>query len=213
MSICVNFAWNLCVSNITPLNYSAFGHVSFTFTGKDIEEKSATGLTKIYVIVGIVVELITTVVNVPDPWRLSLTLTRAYAMKKLKADNVMVRELSALVTIGFATTICINKTQTVTRNQMKVTELWLGRDIVAQGTYSSISPKVTKLLREGIALNTTGDVYVDQSTKSPIEKAILSWAVEDLNMDMWEIKRCDHDFLDIEAHKTVHVPLKGAADH
>ncbi|POO02059.1 P-type ATPase [Trema orientale] len=202
--------------------------VSFTFTDKDGEEKPATGLTKIYVIVGIVVGLITTVVNAPDPWRLSLMLTRAYAMKKLKADNVMVRDLSALETIGFATTLCINKTQTVTKNQMKVTELWLGKDIVAQGTYSSISPKVTKLLHEGIALNTTGGVCVDQSSKSPIEKAILSWAVEDLNMDMEEIKRCDHDILDIEAfssemkhsgilikkkaNKTIHVHLKGAAE-
>ncbi|POO02065.1 P-type ATPase [Trema orientale] len=153
------------------------------FTGKD-------GLAKIYDTVNIVVGLIMSILNIPNPWWLSLLLTRAYAMKKLKAENAMVRQLSALETINFATTICVNKTGTITMNQMKVTKLWLGKDFVAQGAYLSNAPNVIKLLQEGIALNSI--------TGCPTEEAVLSWAVQDLDMNTEEIKR-SHDILHIEA--------------
>ncbi|GAB2210182.1 hypothetical protein Droror1_Dr00015442, partial [Drosera rotundifolia] len=123
-----------------------------------------------------------------------LTLTLAYSMKKMMGDQAMVRKLSACEIMGSATTICTDKTGTLTLNEMKVTKFYLGHEPMA-GKISSIATSVTELIKEGIANNTTGGVqrpslqadYVFSG--SPTEKALLSWAVMELSMDMQEIKQ------------------------
>ncbi|CBI26327.3 unnamed protein product, partial [Vitis vinifera] len=47
---------------------------------------------------------------------------------RMMADQAMVRKLSACETMGSATTICTDKTGTLTLNQMKVTKYWLGKE-------------------------------------------------------------------------------------
>ncbi|GMN46794.1 hypothetical protein TIFTF001_015973 [Ficus carica] len=118
-----------------------------------ITDSPLHGIVKINVIVGVLVGIITTVINIPDPWQLSLTFTRAYAMKKLTTTkNAMVLKPSSLENLGFANIICIDKTGVLTENKMQVDEFWLGKESMAKGTYlSSICPYVVELLREGIA--------------------------------------------------------------
>ena len=102
----------------------------------------------------------------------------------------MVRKLSTCETMGSATTICTEKTGTLTLNKMNVTNFWLGKESFAPATYSSIAPYILELLQEGVALNTTGSVYRPtlgseiEFSGSPTEQAILSWAVLELNMEM-----------------------------
>lgn len=147
-------------------------------------------------VVGIVAAAVTiVVVAIPEGLPLAVTLTLAYSMKKMMADQAMVRKLSACETMGSATTICTDKTGTLTLNQMKVTKFWLGQQPMAkEACKSSVDSSVLQLIREGVALNTTGSVYKSKSldsryefSGSPTEKAILSWAVLDLEMDMEEL--------------------------
>ncbi|KAF7849173.1 hypothetical protein BT93_L1160 [Corymbia citriodora subsp. variegata] len=173
------------------------------------------------------------VVAIPEGLPLAVTLTLAYSMKRMMADQAMVRKLSACETMGSATTICTDKTGTLTMNQMKVTKFWVDQDHVAENTYSSVSKFVLDLIQDGVALNTTGSVYRSslgseyEFSGSPTEKAILSWAVLQLSMDMEETKK-SCEVIQVEAFNsqkkrsgvligksldnTFHVHWKGAAE-
>ncbi|XXG76749.1 hypothetical protein AAC387_Pa08g1039 [Persea americana] len=134
------------------------------------------------------------VVAIPEGLPLAVTLTLAYSMKRMMADQAMVRNLSACETMGSATIICTDKTGTLTLNEMKVTKFWVGEEEVSSDV-SIIAPEILKLLHQGVGLNTSGSVYQDSSASStaysgsPTEKAILSWAVMDLDMNMEDLKQ------------------------
>ncbi|MED6136682.1 putative calcium-transporting ATPase 13, plasma membrane-type [Stylosanthes scabra] len=147
-------------------------------------------------VVGIVADAVTiVVVAIPEGLPLAVTLTLAYSMKKMMADHAMVRKLSACETMGSATTICTDKTGTLTLNEMKVTKFWMGLEPVMENAYSSVAPYVLELIQEGVAMNTTGSVHKSESgsgfefSGSPTEKAILSWAVLELDMKMDELRK------------------------
>ncbi|XP_054820520.1 putative calcium-transporting ATPase 13, plasma membrane-type isoform X1 [Prosopis cineraria] len=176
------------------------------------------------------------VVAIPEGLPLAVTLTLAYSMKKMMVDMAMVRKLSACETMGSATTICTDKTGTLTLNQMKVTKFWLGKELIEGKAHTSslVNSNVLQLIQEGVALNTTGSVYKSKSidpeyefTGSPTEKAILSWAVLELNMNMKELTQ-NCTILHVEAFNSkkkrsgvlirrkadnqVHAHWKGAAE-
>ncbi|GLT78625.1 hypothetical protein SLA2020_501540 [Shorea laevis] len=184
-------------------------------------------------VVGIVAAAVTiVVVAIPEGLPLAVTLTLAYSMKRMMADQAMVRKLSACETMGSATTICTDKTGTLTLNQMKVTKFWLGKETMDEVS-SSVSSFIVNLIHQGVSLNTTGSVYRGSTgsgfefSGSPTEKAILSWAVLEMKMDIEEMKR-NFTILFVEAFNsqkkksgvlikkkednTVYVHWKGAAE-
>ena len=68
-----------------------------------------------YLITGITV----LVVAVPEGLPLAVTISLAYAVKKMMTDHNLVRHLDACETMGNATAICSDKTGTLTCKQMK----------------------------------------------------------------------------------------------
>eukprot|EP00051_Salpingoeca_urceolata_P001296 m.39842 g.39842 ORF g.39842 m.39842 type:complete len:1317 (-) comp11313_c0_seq1:125-4075(-) len=74
-----------------------------------------------FVIVGITV----LVVAVPEGLPLAVTLSLAFSVKKMMKDNNLVRVLASCETMGNATTICSDKTGTLTQNRMTVTKAWV----------------------------------------------------------------------------------------
>ncbi|XP_022854989.1 calcium-transporting ATPase 8, plasma membrane-type-like [Olea europaea var. sylvestris] len=129
------------------------------------------------------------VVAVPEGLPLAVTLTLAYSMRKMMADKALVRRLSACETMGSATTICSDKTGTLTLNQMTVVEAYsCGNKIDPPDNKSLLPSNIMSLLIEGIAQNTTGSVFVPEEggvlevSGSPTEKAILQWGIN-LGMD------------------------------
>lgn len=74
------------------------------------------------------------VVAVPEGLPLSVTLALAFATTRMMKDNNLVRVLKACETMGNATTVCSDKTGTLTQNKMTVVATTLGKNISFGGT-------------------------------------------------------------------------------
>ncbi|CAG8470029.1 4094_t:CDS:2 [Funneliformis mosseae] len=87
------------------------------------------------------------VVAVPEGLPLAVTLALAYATTRMLKDNNLVRVLSACETMGNATTVCSDKTGTLTQNKMTVVAGTIGlsvsfaRDAEAQSFEPKNNPR------------------------------------------------------------------------
>lgn len=128
------------------------------------------------------------VVAVPEGLPLAVTLSLAFAMKKLMSNKALVRHLSACETMGSATCICTDKTGTLTTNHMVVSKMWVCDETKTitssenKDVLKSVSEGVYNLLLQSIFLNTSAEVVKgEDGSKSvigtPTEAAIIEFGM------------------------------------
>lgn len=120
------------------------------------------------------------VVAVPEGLAMSVTLSLAYSMRRMTAENNLVRRMHACETIGATTVICSDKTGTLTCNQMRVKEVCLPGFMTEMGGGYD---KLRNILAEAIAANSTADLeYSAEGLPEVIgnatEGALLLWLEE-----------------------------------
>ena len=149
----------------------------------------------------LIVAITIIVVAVPEGLPVAVTLALSFATKRMLVENNLVRHLRACETMGNATTICSDKTGTLTQNRMTVVAGMLGtgthfaQDIGSSekntvSTFSAafqrLSPSVRNLLLQSSAINSTafeGDVDGESTfIGSKTETAILTLSKEHLGM-------------------------------
>ena len=106
------------------------------------------------------------VVAVPEGLAMSVTLSLAYSMRRMTAQNTLVRKMHACETMGATTVICTDKTGTLTQNKMVV---------------QHCSMEKGDMLSEAVSLNSTAHLDIKNAGKeekvvpvgNPTEAALL----------------------------------------
>ncbi|KAI3668106.1 hypothetical protein L6452_43181 [Arctium lappa] len=177
--------------------------------------------------------VISNMMAIAEGLSLAFTVGLMYSTKGMMDDQAIVKKSSACEAMGTATFICTHKTGTLTMNQMEVTKFRLGLDHEFEDDSTTVvaCEQVLHLFHQGVGLNTTGSVYKSGNTfdysGSPTEKAIMSWGIMNLGMEMEKLKN-DYTILHAEAFSseklrsgvlirkkddnTIHVHWKGAAE-
>ncbi|ORY43694.1 calcium ATPase [Rhizoclosmatium globosum] len=137
-------------------------------------------------------------VAVPEGLPLAVTLALAYATTRMMKDNNLVRVLSACETMGNATTICSDKTGTLTQNRMTVVAGVIGKNVAFEG-----DDEIKVLTKSLEALPSSSGTYAtagDSSSKIPGPKSadLLDAVMEGVSINSSAFESLDESTQKIE---------------
>ncbi|CAL4080522.1 unnamed protein product, partial [Meganyctiphanes norvegica] len=149
MALNIGYAGSFIAALTIVILILRFSITTYVTQGEPFSVKHISNFVQFFII-GVTV----LVVAVPEGLPLAVTISLAFSVKKMMKDNNLVRHLDACETMGNATTICSDKTGTLTTNRMTAVAVY-----IAQKTYRSIPKyeslpgKTAELLVTGISIN------------------------------------------------------------
>ncbi|KXN66635.1 calcium-translocating P-type ATPase, partial [Conidiobolus coronatus NRRL 28638] len=156
-------------------------------------------------VVKILVSVVTiVVVTVPEGLPLAVTISLAFATVRMMRDNNLVRVLAACETMGGATTVCSDKTGTLTQNKMTVVVGTVGTgtqfrrtpdvEVISHHTpltidelKAALPSDVLNLLIDGISVNSTAFETKDESGAVSFQGSKTECALLGLTKDLGSV--------------------------
>jgi P-type Ca2+ transporter type 2C len=154
----------------------------------------------------LIVAITVIVVAVPEGLPLAVTLALAFATTRLLKENNLVRILKSCEVMGNATTICSDKTGTLTTNRMTVVAGIFGANDGFENNEitpfaQSIPSEQRDLLVQAIAINSTAFESQDNAEEgfigSKTEVALLEFAKKHLSMGSLSNERANAEVVQI----------------
>ncbi len=146
------------------------------------------GLTRHDWLGGLLAGITLAMANLPEEFPVVLTVFLALGAWRISKQHVLTRRVPAIETLGSATVLCVDKTGTLTQNQMAVRELQVGDDVYVAGgvTPSALPEKFHALLEYSIlasepdpfdpmdkAFHLFGDTHLPPSKHLQIERQLV----------------------------------------
>lgn len=147
------------------------------------------------------------VVAVPEGLPLAVTLALSLSMRKMQADQNLVKHLDATETMGSATTICSDKTGTLTQNRMTVVRAFAGgREFIGEHSNDrtcgklldadrAVSKELKEKLSEAVCINKADGTEIEwdkaadrwEQRGNKTDCALLAFS-DDMNFKYKEIR-------------------------
>lgn len=142
----------------------------------------------------VTVAIIIIVVAIPEGLPMAVTMALAFSMFQMMKDQNLVRKLEACETMGGATSVCCDKTGTLTENRMTAMKAWFAfrefHDLLR--IKEELHQRVFDIIAEGISVNSTAFISKLENHRveyvgSQTECALLQWMVN-VDYDHQEIR-------------------------
>lgn len=106
------------------------------------------------------------IVAVPEGLPLTITISLAYSVMRMKADGILVKNLDSPEVMGNVEEICTGKTGTLTKNEMKITDFYSESRLIRNSRKNTLfncelSDSTLELIKEGILFNCDARIEMD----------------------------------------------------
>jgi len=154
------------------------------------------------------------VMSVPEGLPLAVTISMAYSMHKMMDDQNFVRVLAACETMGNVTTICSDKTGTLTQNVMTVVKIWFDGKVWNKAPEEGdLEEKSNDILQTALIVSSGALEQIDERTgqlklvgANQTGCALVRWAMSLQKVNLTEIRERPHHR--IKKHYPFHSELK-----
>lgn len=111
------------------------------------------------------------VASVPEGLPIVITISLGIGMRQIFTKSGLVRRLSSMETLGSATHLCLGKTGTLTKNELKATEIWAGGEHAEMERV--LKGDFLEVLKIGVLCNTAVLLESGETRGDLLEGALL----------------------------------------